>query len=97
VNLPNSFELYLFALAAGVTGFLIGGNIEIRIYNRTRPLPSKLRSWPVVVILLAIGAVFVVVFQEAGRVCTILSGFSLGFLIRKWWSKQAGETDNIED
>jgi hypothetical protein len=89
ISLPDWFhvEWFLFALVGCVAGFLIGGPVKLEIDPKMRSLPDGLRSWPIVVILLIFGAIFVVVLQDAARVGSILSGFGFGFIVRKWWSK----------
>jgi hypothetical protein len=88
IGLPNwfNFEWFFFALGGCLSGFLIGGFVKLQIDRNIRTLPGAFRSWPIVLILLLLGAIFVVVLQDATRVSSIFSGFSLGFIVRKWWS-----------
>ncbi len=81
------FDWFLLALAGAIAGFLIGGIVKLKIVGNLGSLPRIFSSWPVVLLLLVLAALFVNILQEAVRVGCVLSGFGFGFIVRQWWSK----------
>ena len=79
-------DWFLFALAGAGAGFLIGGSIRIVIERDVGGPPGRLRTWPVVFILLCIGSLFVILMQDAVFIGCMLSGFGIGYIVREWWS-----------